>query len=403
MFRKNLKTMEINITIPSPGESIHEVTIAQWLVENGTYVEKDSEIAELESDKATLILVAQESGIIKILVPQGKTVEVGTVACIINTELTEKFENKTDKQAETTEHHLSEEKQKRPKITPVAKNMINDWGIDPNELNNKNIDRITSDFLKKQTEISKNVTNQSNSRSEKIVELTPLRKKLSERLMQAKNNTAMLTTFNEVDMTAILNIRNQYKDAFVQKHGIKLGFMTFFAKAAIGALQEFPIVNSRLDEDRLIYADYIDLGIAVQTEKGLVVPVIRNAESKRFAQIEIEIFTLAEKARNKKISIAELEGGTFSITNGGVFGSLLATPLLNYPQTAILGMHAIQNRPIAIEDRIVIRPMMYIALSYDHRVLDGKDSILFLKRIKEFIENPTLLFKNLSIEKYLDI
>ena len=395
--------MEIKITIPSPGESIHEVTIAQWLVENGTYVEKDSEIAELESDKATLTLVAEESGIIKILVPQGKTVEVGTVACIINTELTEKSENKIVEQTKVSEHYINEDKQMRVKITPVAKNMINELGIDPNKLNNKEVDRITSDYLKKQKEIAKNVVHQDYTRDEKIIELTPLRKKLSERLMQAKNSTAMLTTFNEVDMTAILDIRNQYKDAFAQKHGIKLGFMTFFSKAAIVALQEFPVVNSRLDEDKLIYAHYIDLGIAVQTEKGLVVPVIRNAERKSFAQIESEIYTLAEKARNKKISIAELEGGTFSITNGGVFGSLLATPLLNYPQTAILGMHAIQNRPIAIEDRIVIRPMMYIALSYDHRVLDGKDSILFLKRIKEIIENPNLLFNNLSIKNYLDI
>lgn len=403
MFRKNLKTMEIKITIPSPGESIHEVTIAQWLVEDGTYVDKDSEIAELESDKATLTLVAQESGIIKILVPQGKTVEVGTVACIINTELTEKSENKIVEQTNVIDHHVNEDKQMRVKITPVAKNMMNDLGINPNQIVNNKVERITSDFLKKQKEITKNVVHQNYTRNEKIIELTPLRKKLSERLMQAKNNTAMLTTFNEVDMTAIINLRNQYKDAFAQKHGIKLGFMTFFSKAAIVALQEFPVVNSRLDEDKLIYTDYIDLGIAVQTEKGLVVPVIRNAESKSFAQIETEIYTLAEKARNKKISIAELEGGTFSITNGGVFGSLLATPLLNYPQTAILGMHAIQNRPIAINDSIVIRPMMYIALSYDHRVLDGKDSILFLKRIKELIETPNLLFNNLSIEKYLDI
>lgn len=395
--------MEIKITIPSPGESIHEVTIAQWLVENETFVEKDSEIAELESDKATLTLVAQESGIIKILVPEGKTVEVGTVACIINTESTYKSENKIVEQTNITEHHFNEDKQMRVKITPVAKNMMNEWGIEPNELKNNNVNRITSDLLKKQKEISNNVINREFSRNEKIVELTPLRKKLSERLMQAKNSTAMLTTFNEVDMTAIFDIRNQYKDAFAQKHGIKLGFMTFFSKAAIVALQEFPVVNSRLDEDKLIYANYIDLGIAVQTEKGLVVPVIRNAESKSFAQIEREIYNLAEKARNKKISIAELEGGTFSITNGGVYGSLLATPLLNYPQTAILGMHAIQNRPIAIDNQIVIRPMMYIALSYDHRVLDGKDSILFLKRIKELIENPTLLFKDLNIEKYLDL
>ncbi|GAB4454281.1 MAG: 2-oxoglutarate dehydrogenase complex dihydrolipoyllysine-residue succinyltransferase [Bacteroidales bacterium] len=395
--------MEIKITIPSPGESIHEVTIAQWLVENGAFVEKDAEIAELESDKATLTLVAEESGIINILIPQGKTVEVGSVACIISTEQNVKAPEVKEKALTTKNIQSDKQNQNYIKITPVAKKMMEDFGMNPNELNSNNLERITTDVIKKQKDSPKTDSVLQYSRNQQTIELTPLRKKLSERLMQAKNATAMLTTFNEVDITAIFEIRNRYKEIFTQKHGIKLGFMTFFAKAAITALQEFPIVNARLDEDKLIYSDYIDLGIAVQTEKGLVVPVIRNAESKTFAQIETEIYTLAEKARNKKISIAELEGGTFSITNGGVFGSLLATPLLNYPQTAILGMHAVQQRPVVIENQIVARPMMYIALSYDHRVLDGKDSILFLKRIKELIENPQLMFNNLSIEKYLDI
>lgn len=395
--------MEIKITIPSPGESIHEVTIAEWLVENGAFVEKDTEIAELESDKATLTLVAEESGVINILIPQGKTVEVGSVACIILTEQNSKEPQKKEKTTSEKNIQPDEQHQAPIKITPVAKKMMEDMGINPDEIKNNNVERITAEVVKKQKELPRNDSVQEYSRNQKTIELTPLRKKLSERLMQAKNGTAMLTTFNEVDMTAVIDIRNRYKEAFALKHGIKLGFMAFFSKAAIMALQEFPVVNARLDEDRLIYADYIDLGIAVQTEKGLVVPVVRNAESKTFAQIESEIYTLAEKARNKKISIAELEGGTFSITNGGVFGSLLATPLLNYPQTAILGMHAVQQRPVVIENQIAIRPMMYLALSYDHRVLDGKDSILFLKRIKELIENPQLMFKNLSIEKYFDI
>ncbi len=395
--------MEIKITIPSPGESIHEVTIAQWLVENGAFVEKDAEIAELESDKATLTLVAEKSGIINILIPQGKTVEVGSVACIISTEQNIKAPEVKEKTLTTKNIQPDKQNQTSIKITPVAKKMMEDLGMNPNELKSNNLERITTDVLKKQIDSPKTDSVLQYSRNQQTIELTPLRKKLSERLMQAKNATAMLTTFNEVDMTAIFEIRNRYKEIFTQKHGVKLGFMTFFAKAAIKTLQEFPVVNARLDEDKLIYSDYIDLGIAVQTEKGLVVPVIRNAESKTFAQIETEIYTLAEKARNKKISIAELEGGTFSITNGGVFGSLLATPLLNYPQTAILGMHAVQQRPVVIENQIVARPMMYIALSYDHRVLDGKDSILFLKRIKELVENPQLMFNNLSIEKYLDI
>ncbi|NMD00412.1 MAG: dihydrolipoyllysine-residue succinyltransferase, partial [Bacteroidales bacterium] len=325
------------------------------------------------------------------------------VACIISTEQNIKAPEVKEKTLTTKNIQPDKQNQTSIKITPVAKKMMEDLGMNPNELKSNNLERITTDVLKKQIDSPKTDSVLQYSRNQQTIELTPLRKKLSERLMQAKNATAMLTTFNEVDMTAIFEIRNRYKEIFTQKHGVKLGFMTFFAKAAIKTLQEFPVVNARLDEDKLIYSDYIDLGIAVQTEKGLVVPVIRNAESKTFAQIETEIYTLAEKARNKKISIAELEGGTFSITNGGVFGSLLATPLLNYPQTAILGMHAVQQRPVVIENQIVARPMMYIALSYDHRVLDGKDSILFLKRIKELVENPQLMFNNLSIEKYLDI
>jgi len=395
--------MEIKVTIPSPGESIHEVTIANWLVQDGSYVEKDTELAELESDKATLTLVADQAGVIKILIQQGQTAEVGSVACIINTEgikstgETPVQEKKEQPKPEAEIHDQS------PKITPVAKKMIEEKGINITELKSIKQDRITSETIKYLSSKPISTPTQDFQRTERKQELSPLRKKLSERLMQAKNGTAMLTTFNEVDMTAINDIRQQYKERFFEKHQIKLGFMSFFSKAATIALQEFPVVNSKLDGDTLTYFDYVDLGVAVQTEKGLVVPVIRNTESKTFAQIETEIFMLAEKARNKRISIPELEGGTFSITNGGVFGSLLATPLLNYPQTAILGLHAVQQRPVALNNEVVIRSMMYIALSYDHRVLDGRDSILFLKRIKELIENPQLMVNNLTIEKFLDI
>jgi len=393
--------MKIHIQVPSPGESIHEVTVARWLVENGSYVEKDTEIAELESDKATLTLNAEQSGIIEILIPQGKTVEVGTIACTIDTDAHQQTKkqdqkiNKTTTSKESNVHNTT-------KVTPLAQKMIDEMGLNTNTLKNEYSNRITTEVVKNY--IHSTETKQLNyERTEKRIELSPLRKKLSERLMQAKNSTAMLTTFNEIDMSALIDIRSKYKEIFTQKHGVKLGFMSFFAKATTIALKEYPIVNSRLDGHQLIYFDYIDLGIAAQTEKGLVVPVVRNAESKSLSQLEREIFELAEKARNKKISIAELEGGTFSITNGGVFGSLLATPLLNYPQTAILGMHAIQNRPIALNNQIEIRPMMYIALSYDHRILDGKDSILFLKRIKELIENPILMYNNLTLEKFLDL
>lgn len=393
--------MKINIQVPSPGESIHEVTIARWLVENGSYVEKDTEIAELESDKATLTLNAEQSGIIEILIPQGKTVEVGAIACIIDTDAHQQ-PNKPVQKLNQTNTHEESNLHNATKVTPLAKKMIDEMGLNTNTLKNDHSKRITTEVVKNY--IHSTETMPSNyKRTEKRIELSPLRKKLSERLMQAKNSTAMLTTFNEIDMSALIDIRAKYKDIFTQKHGVKLGFMSFFSKATTIALKEYPLVNSRLEDNQLIYFDYVDLGIAAQTEKGLVVPVVRNAESKSLSQLEREIFELAEKARNKKISIAELEGGTFSITNGGVFGSLLATPLLNYPQTAILGMHTIQNRPIALNNEIVIRPMMYIALSYDHRVLDGKDSILFLKRIKELIENPILMFNNLTLEKFLDL
>ncbi len=393
--------MEIPITVPSPGESVNEVMLSKWLVANNSYVEKDTELAEIESDKATLTITAEHSGTIRFLVEEGQKVAVGSVVCIIYTEQTASIPDKETKTTLIQEQMPTITRSLEPKITPLAKKILDDAGIDIQSINEPTQQRITAEKAKSIIEQQTHLPSETSSNRETVKELSPLRKKLSEHLLRAKNATAMLTTFNEVDMTEILALRNKYKESFQQKHGIKLGFMGFFSMAACKALQDFPVVNTRLDGDRLIFYHYIDLGIAVQTEKGLVVPVIRNAQEKSVAQLEKEIATLAEKARNKKISITELEGGTFSITNGGVFGSLLATPLLNYPQTAILGMHAIQERPVVVNHQIVVRPMMYIALSYDHRVLDGKDSILFLKRIKELVENPQLLSDN--PEKLLDL
>lgn len=395
--------MEIQVLIPSPGESIQEVVLARWLVKNGSFVDKDTELAEIESDKATLTLVAEIPGYVHFLVEEGAKISVGSVACIIKTDPTVHTQTPEPSKPilEKNITNVLEEKHE-PKITPLAKKIIETEGINIRQIPLNETKRITSEQIKTLIHRHSEQTI-SIERAETRQELSPLRKKLSERLLQAKNATAMLTTFNEINMSTLIEIRQQYKDLFFEKHGVKLGFMAFFAKASTMALQEFPIVNTRLDNETLIFYHYVDLGIAVQTEKGLVVPVIRNAHTKSHPEIEKEIFILAEKARNKKISIAELEGGTFSITNGGVFGSLLATPLLNYPQTAILGMHAIQERPIAHNGQIVIKPMMYIALSYDHRVLDGKDSILFLKRIKELLENPEQMFETKSIETFLEL
>lgn len=400
--------MKTNIIVPSPGESIHEVVLAKWLAKNGDFVEKNQEIAEVESDKATLTISAEVSGIIEIQVEEGKTIEVGSIIGTINTEVQASMQSNLlpNESQHTTSTTAETSIKSNTHITPLAKKLIDEYAIPEQQLpTDKN--RITTEDIKQllnsSVNISTNTVNTNFSRTERSEPLSPLRKKLSERLLQTKNQTAMLTTFNEVDMSALLEIRNQYKTLFEQKHGIKLGILSFFAKAATIALLEHPKVNSTLTNDYLVYHDYIDLSIAVQTDRGLVVPVIRNAESKSLVDIEKEIHLLAEKARAKKLSIDELEGGTFSITNGGTFGSLLATPLLNFPQTAILGMHSIQERPVVVNHQIVIRPMMYIALSYDHRVLDGKDSILFLKRIKELIESPFTMSQENNIEKLLSL
>ncbi len=367
----------VDIIVPTPGESITEVEIGSWLVENGTWVNTDQEIASMESEKATLEISAPASGVITILVPDGEAVTVGSVI------------GKIDESA--VKPKVQEVKENsRVKITPVAKHMM--------EEHNLSIEDVLSGLKRISKKDVQAVLNQpvgtppppskTTSRNSTGKKMSLLRRKLAERLVAVKNETAMLTTFNEVDMSAVIALRNQYKSRFQETHGVKLGFMSFFTQAASRALQAFPQVNSLIDGQNIVNFEYHDIGIAIQTPKGLTVPVIRNVETLKLAAIETAIAALAEKAKNNKISLDDLDGGTFSITNGGVFGSLLSTPILNPPQSAILGMHNIIERPIASEGQVVIRPMMYLALSYDHRLVDGKDSVGFLKKIIELIENP---------------
>ncbi|WP_372947915.1 2-oxoglutarate dehydrogenase complex dihydrolipoyllysine-residue succinyltransferase [Mariniphaga sp.] len=416
--------MIVEVKVPSPGESITEVEIGTWLVEDGTLVHKDQEIAEVESDKATLTIVAAEAGKIAIKSAEGDTVEVGAVVCTIDTSVKpeEKPEEEKPQKKETTlEYEKENKKKKEPeslekgpavpekkeekvekiskdydqvKVTPVAKELMKEHGISVDDVI-KGLKRLG----KKEVEAVLNAPAGSNaafpqkeaSRELERKKMTSLRRKLSERLVAVKNETAMLTTFNEIDMSNVMELRKKYQQQFVEKHGFKLGFMSFFTKAVALAMDFHPMVNAQLDGDEIVSPKFVDVGIAVSTPKGLMVPIVRNAESKSIPQIELEIKDLAEKARNKKISVDELSGGTFTITNGGVFGSLLSTPIINPPQSAILGMHNIQERPVAVNGQVVIRPMMYIALSYDHRIIDGKDSVGFLVKVKEFIENPERL------------
>jgi 2-oxoglutarate dehydrogenase E2 component (dihydrolipoamide succinyltransferase) len=397
------------IKVPSPGESISEVEIGRWLVEEGALVRKGQEIAEVESDKATLTIVADDSGKITILAKEGERVAVGTVVCSIDTSVEvpeEKLAGKMKQEEPETKPSQKEipqtgkdqpEVQSKNlsadnlKITAVAREMMKEHQLSVNELLSglKRIGKKEIEAVVGLREITSSIIDiPAASREQKRERMTALRRRLSERLVSVKNETAMLTTFNEVDMSKVMEIRKQYQQKFSETHGIKLGFMAFFTKAAAIAIQYHPTVNSMLDGEEIINPQYVDIGIAVQAPKGLMVPVVRNAESKSIAQIELDIKELAEKARNKKISIEELSGGTFTITNGGVFGSLLSTPIINPPQSAILGMHNIVERPVAINGKVEIRPMMYIALSYDHRIIDGKDSVGFLVKIKEMIENP---------------
>ena len=394
--------MLLEMKVPSPGESISEVEIIEWLVADGDYVQKDQSIAEIDSDKATLELPAEESGVIKILSEEGVTVSVGDVVCIIDTSVKNKNKDnivsEEKKDLTATQENISINKVKINKATPLASAIINEHDISAEDLKGSGeAGKITkNDVL--------NLINSGPSevRGQNRKKMSSLRRKIASRLVAVKNETAMLTTFNEVDMTSIFQIRNTYKEIFKEKHNVGLGFMSFFTKAVTESIEEYGDVNSMIDGDELISHNYVDIGIAVSAPKGLMVPVLRNAEKMGFAQIESEIKRLANKARDGKITIDEMTGGTFTITNGGVFGSMLSTPIINPPQSAILGMHNIVERPVVVEGKIVIRPIMYVALSYDHRVIDGRESVGFLCKIKECLENPKeFLFANnvsLSLE-----
>jgi 2-oxoglutarate dehydrogenase E2 component (dihydrolipoamide succinyltransferase) len=431
--------MIIEIKIPSPGESVMEVEIANWLVNDGDFVEKDQEIAEVESDKATLPLLAEESGTITILKETGKTIEVGAVACTINTGETAAGAEKTGKApagsedeagqaavspGKTTKREQTREVTRKAapvedaketaeakdaplsgpgeqtedaapekiKISPLAKKMMAEENLSVDDIIS-GLRRISKEDVSAVAKLRDNQLSSFQPDGEISRETTRrrmslLRRKLSQRLVSVKNETAMLTTFNEVDMSKIIAIRKEFQSRFVEKHGVKLGFISFFTKAVTETLKTYPGINSYIDGEEIVTPGYYDIGIAVQTEKGLMVPVVRNTETLSLAGIEKKVIELAEKARKNRISIEEMTGGTFTITNGGIFGSLLSTPILNPPQSGILGMHNIVERPVALNGQVVIRPMMYTALSYDHRIIDGRESVSFLVHLKELLENP---------------
>jgi 2-oxoglutarate dehydrogenase E2 component (dihydrolipoamide succinyltransferase) len=410
----------IEMKVPSPGESITEVQIAHWLKKDGDVVEKDEELCEIDSDKATLTLNAEASGTLKILVKEGETVAVGSVVCTIDEAAVGSTQSSPKKNAEPkiekkeTVNRKPETVKSYASGTPsvAAEKLMNENAVKPEEVNaSGKAGRITkADVLEKinakaSPKPSASPEKASGGRNERREKMSMLRKRVAERLVAVKQETAMLTTFNEVDMSSIMNIRKQYKDKFKETHGVGLGFMSFFTKAVCEALKVFPAVNARIDGDEIVYHDYCDIGIAVSAPKGLMVPVIRNAESLTFAEIENQVSELAAKARDGKISIDEMTGGTFTITNGGVFGSMLSTPIINPPQSAILGMHNIVERPVALNGKVEIRPIMYVALSYDHRIIDGRESVSFLMKVKQMLEEPVsmLIEGNNPMKTLLDL
>ena len=395
----------IEMKVPSPGESITEVVIAKWLKKDGDYVEKDEEIAEIDSDKATLTINAEDAGAIKLLASEGDTVKVGQVICSIDTSVKEEVKKVSSSKSQVIEKPVLQTSSKvetlnlKPETSyangtpsPAAKKMIAENKIDTKQINATGKDgRITKGDVVNAMATGFDTSSAATwggSRDAERSKMSPLRKKLAQRLVAVKNETAMLTTFNEVDMSAIYTLRAKYKDKFKEVHGTNLGFMSFFTKAVTEALHLFPAVNAMIDGDEIVYHKYADIGIAVSAPKGLVVPVIRNAEQMSLAQIETAIKSLAIKARDNKITLDDMSGGTFTITNGGVFGSMMSTPIINPPQSAILGMHNVIERPVAANGEVVIRPMMYVALSYDHRIIDGRESVGFLAKVKEMLENP---------------
>jgi len=407
--------MSIEIKVPTVGESINEVTLVKWHKKDGDWVNRDEVIAELESEKATFELNAEQAGAIKIIAKEGDTLNIGDVVCSIDTDAARPAEAA---KAEQTGAVKEKEPAPQPqtsnlptgqaglptgqagikpqtdlKATPVAAAIIADKKVDvkvvtPSGSNGRIVKQDVMDALNNPGRRPGTVLFERNERIEKM---SNLRKTVSRRLVEAKNTTAMLTTFNEVDMSAVMDIRKKYKDKFKELHGVNLGFMSFFTKACTYALMEWPAVNAYIDGESIIYHDYCDISIAVSAPKGLVVPVIRNAESLSMAGIEAKVVELATKAKDNKLTIEEMTGGTFTITNGGIFGSMMSTPIINIPQSAILGMHNIVERPVAVNGQVVIKPMMYVALSYDHRIIDGRESVGFLVRVKELLENPELL------------
>ena len=393
--------MLLEMKVPSPGESISEVEIAQWLVEDGDYVEKDQEIAEVDSDKATLALPAEESGTIKLVAEEGDTVEVGQVVCIIDTDGV--GEAKTTAPAQESAPAVSAQsptKSVDAKATPLAKAIISKNDLSPKDVKGSG---EGGKILKEDVMEAMASVKTDGPRGTERKKMSMLRRKVAQRLVSVKNETAMLTTFNEVDMSAIFAIRKEYKEAFKDKYDVSLGFMSFFTKAITTALMEFPDVNAQIDGKEVIYHNYADISIAVSAPKGLMVPVIRNAELMNFKEVESEVKRLALRARDGKITPDEMLGGTFTITNGGVFGSMLSTPIINPPQSAILGMHNIVERPAAVNGKVEIRPIMYVALSYDHRIIDGRESVGFLVRVKECLEDPSTHLLNGDVKKSLGL
>lgn len=405
----------LEMKVPSPGESITEVEIATWLVEDGDYVEKDQPIAEVDSDKATLELPAEESGIITLKAEEGDAVQVGSVVCLIDTSAAKPDGNSADtKEAEpAVASEAPKAKSEAPKAetatyatgtaSPAAKKVLAEKEMETSAVKGTGKDgRITKDDAVKAVP-SMGTQPANGSRVTERKKMSMLRRKVAERLVAVKNETAMLTTFNEVNMQPIFDLRTEYKEAFKAKHGVGLGFMSFFTLAVVRALKLYPDVNSMIDGDFQIKQDFQDISIAVSGPKGLMVPVIRNAENLSFRGVESEVKRLAIRARDGQITIDEMTGGTFTITNGGVFGSMLSTPIVNPPQSGILGMHNIVNRPMAVNGQVVIQPIMYVALSYDHRIVDGRESVGFLVAVKEALENPLEILMDNNPTKALEM
>jgi 2-oxoglutarate dehydrogenase E2 component (dihydrolipoamide succinyltransferase) len=408
--------MILEMKVPSPGESITEVEIAEWLVQDGDYVEKDQAIAEVDSDKATLELPAEASGTITLKAEEGDAVAVGEVVCLIDTsaEAPEPSSEKPSQpkedpaQSKEADAPVAEEPKDTKKTyatgtaSPAAKKILAEKGMEASEVTGTGKDgRVTKEDAVKAVPSMGTPTggNRSSSRNK----MSMLRRKVAERLVEAKNTTAMLTTFNEVDMSPIFEIRKEYKEIFKEKHGVSLGFMSFFTLAVVRALNEFPAVNSMIDGKEMITYDFVDISIAVSGPKGLMVPVIRNAENLSFRGVEAEVKRLALRARDGQITVDEMTGGTFTISNGGVFGSMLSTPIINPPQSGILGMHNIVERPVAVNGKVEIRPVRYVALSYEHRIIDGKESVGFLVAVKEALENPKELLMDNDVKKALEL